>query len=139
VKVSENLNIWMLGSGQRGRDATWEFMKFCTNKDSMTAWVNMTGAQPARPDVLDVWVQKHANHMPADDIKTLVNENIKHTVESMDHMVVDYYRFDDPYTQGVTAVWDGKSTVQDFLTKTKTTWDATALEIYNQYKDKLLK
>lgn len=137
VKNSENLNIWMLGNNPKGRDASWEFMKFITTADAMRQWVQITGAQPARPDVLDDWIKLHSSHMPAEDIKTLITENIKHTVESVDHMIVDFYRFDDAYTQGVSTLWDGKVDVKTFLTQLRSTWDTTAKDIFNQYNGKI--
>lgn len=139
VKNSENLNIWMLGNAKSGRDATWEFMKFLTSQDGERNWVQITGAQPSRPDVLDDWVKLHAQHMPAEDIKTLVTENIKHTVESMDHMVVDFSRFDDAYNQQVSALWDNQVTVPEFFAKLTPTWNGIAKELYDRYKDTLLK
>lgn len=138
VKNSENLNVWVLGDAPN-KEGAWEFVKFLTGKESQSAWVRITGAQPSRPDVLDQWVQLHANHMPAEDVKTLVNENIKHTVESMDHMVVDFARFDDAYNQEVAALWDGKATVQSFMSKIKPAWDNVAKDTYGKYREKLIK
>jgi len=139
VKNSENLNIWMLGNSKTGRDASWEFMKFLTSQKGEQNWVQITGAQPSRPDVLDDWVKLHAQHMPADDIKTLVNENIKHTTESMDHMVVDFSRFDDAYNQQVAGLWDGKTPIDTFFTSLASTWNGVAADLYSHYKDSLIK
>lgn len=139
VKNSENLNIWMLGNAKSGRDASWEFMKFLTSQNGEKNWVRITGAQTSRPDVLDDWINLHAQHMPAEDIKTLVTENIKHTVESMDHMVVDFSRFDDSYNQQVSALWDGKADVAQFFQQITPAWNGIATELYNHYKDTLLK
>lgn len=138
VKNSENLNVWMLGDAPN-KEGAWELVKFLTSQDGERAWVSITGAQPSRPDVFDDWVKLHAQHMPAEDIKALVNENIKHTVESMDHMVVDFQRFDDEYNQEVAPLWDGKITVKDFMNKLKPTWDGIAKDTYDKYKDKLIK
>jgi multiple sugar transport system substrate-binding protein len=138
VKNSENLNVWVLGDAPN-KEGTWEFVKFLTGKDGQSNWVRITGAQTSRPDVLDEWVKLHANHMPADDIKTLVSENIKHTVESMDHMVVDFARFDDAYNQQASALWDGKVTVKAFMDQLRPAWDTIAKDTYTKYKDKLIK
>jgi ABC-type glycerol-3-phosphate transport system substrate-binding protein len=138
-KNSENLNIWCMGSAPN-REGAWEVVKFITSQDGQRAWVQITGAQPSRPDVLDEWVKKHAEHgMKPEDIRAFVNENVKNTVESMDHMIVDYSRFDDAYNQKVAELWNGKVDVNSFLANLKATWDTTAKEIYAQYKDKLLK
>ena len=139
VKNSENLNIWMLGNAKTGRDASWEFMKFLTSQNGERNWVQITGAQPSRPDVLDDWIKLHSQHMAAEDIKTLVTENIKNTVESMDHMVVDFSRFDDSYNQQVSALWDGKVEVAQFFQTLSTSWNGVAKELYDHYKDTLLK
>jgi ABC-type glycerol-3-phosphate transport system substrate-binding protein len=139
VKNSENLNVWCLGNAPN-REGAWDAVKFMTSQDGERSWVQITGSQPSRPDVLDEWVKKHVEHgMKAEDVRLFVNENIKNTVESMDHMVVDHSRFDDAYNQKSTALWDGKTDVKSFLADLKTNWDGTAKEVYAAYKDKLLK
>jgi multiple sugar transport system substrate-binding protein len=138
VKNSENLNMWHLADAPN-REGTWEFMKFLTSQDSVKAWVQITGAQPSRPDTLDDWIKLHADHMPAADVRTLVTENIKHTVESMDHMVVDFGRFDDAYNQNVAALWDGNTGIGEFFARMKQDWDAIAKETYTQFSERLLK
>lgn len=139
VKNSENLNIWMLGNAKTGRDATWEFMKYLTSQHGEKNWVQITGAQPSRPDVLDDWINLHAKHMPATDIKTLVTENIKHTVESMDHMIIDFARFDDAYNQQVAGLWNGKVTLSDFFKTLTPAFNSIALDTYNRYKNFVFK
>jgi hypothetical protein len=102
--------------------------------------VQITGAQPSRPDALDEWVKKHAEHgMKPEDIRAYVQNNIKDTIGSADHLVVDHARFNDAYNQKVAALWNGQTNVDAFMKDIKTTWDTAARETYATYKDKLLK
>jgi multiple sugar transport system substrate-binding protein len=126
---------WFIEKDSKHVEASWEFLKYLDSDKSAAEMGAATGFLVPLTSAVDPWLKlfEAPTGMTAADIRTVILDSNKNSVENVNHLFVDWTDINSTMNKATGAIWAGTTDAQTALTSAKGPVDALLSTTYGTY------
>lgn len=127
---------WLIAKDSKAPDATWELVKYLVSEENAKDMAETTGFLVPLKTTVNDWLKTVSgpSGMSVDALRTLTEGSLKHAVENINHLFVEYNDMNSMLGEVLAPVWAGRATADSAIHEGKPRLDAQVAATYEKYK-----